>query len=147
MRRDLACGAILLLTAVSFWVQRDYSSQLTASFPDFVLVVLALAGVTILVRGARSGERARAPRQVDMRFMAAAVVLMLAWGVGMGLIGFTISGVLAFVVMAQLIRRARPRPLQLARDFGVGLVVVGGSFFVFTRVLYVPLPVSVLIGM
>jgi uncharacterized membrane protein YidH (DUF202 family) len=147
MRKDLVCGVILVLVAGGFWVQRDYSSQVTARFPDFVLVVLTLLGVAVIVRGVVVGDRQRRAREVDLRFLAAAVLLLSAWALGTGLIGFSISAVVAFVAMAQLIRRGDPQPRRLATDVGVALVVVVGSFFVFTRVLYVPLPVSVLIGM
>jgi hypothetical protein len=147
MRKDLVCGAILVLVSGFFWLQRDYSGELTARFPDFVLVVLFLLGVVVVARGVLAGDRRRRPREVDLRFLAAAIVLLLVWALGTGLIGFTISSVVAFVVMAQLIRRGDLQPRRLAMDFGVAVAVVVGSFLVFTRVLYVPLPVSVLIGM
>jgi hypothetical protein len=148
MRKDIGCGAVLLVVAAVFWTQRGDRDEVTARFPDFVLVVLALLGITVIVRGLlrRAGEDTPGDKK-DRRFLVAAIVLMLLWALGMGLVGFTISGVLAFVVIAQLIRRARPSARLLAQDGAVAVVLVVACFFVFTKVLLVPLPVSVLIGM
>lgn len=150
-RTELLCAGILLAVAVAFWVQRESTGRLTEAFPDFVLVVLVLLAVGIAVRALlrKQGEATdETPvSTVDKRFLAAAMVVLPVWAIGMGLVGFTISGVLAFVVLAQLIRRERPRPVSVARDTVVGAVLVVAAFLVFTRVLLVPLPVSVLIGM
>jgi len=148
VRRDLVCGGVLLAIVAVFWMQRDYGGQLTARFPDFVLMVMAALAVGIIVRALVKRETGEAgERRVDLRYLGAAVALLLAWAVGMSLIGFTISGVIVFVVIAQLIRRGRPQPRLVALDSAVGLAVVVACFFVFTRILLVPLPVSVLIGM
>lgn len=155
MRRDLLCAVVLLAVAGVFWTQLDHRPELTAAFPDFVLIVLVLLAAGIAVRGVlrRGGPAEAAPEEgppegrTDLRFLAAAIALVVVWAFGMGLVGFTISGVLAFVVMAQLIRRGRPRPLTVAKDTGVAIVMVVACFLIFTEVLLVPLPVSVLIGM
>lgn len=147
MRADIVCGAVMLLVVAAFWPQRDFNDRLTGVFPDFVLLTLALLGVLIIARGVLRGDRTRQPREVDLRMLSAGAALLVLWALGMGLIGFTISGVLAFVAMTLLIRRGRPEPRRLAMDVGVAVVVVVGCFLVFTRVLLVPLPVSTLIGM
>ncbi len=145
--REVVCGVLLLGVVVAFWVQRESSGAVTASFPDVVLGVLTLLGVGIIVRGVRSGAWQREPRQVDLRFLGAGAVLLLGWAVAMGLIGFTISSVITFVVIAQLIHRERPTVATVLKDTVVGTAIVVACFFVFTRVLLVPLPVSVVIGM
>lgn len=147
MRADIVAGAILLAVTGVFWMQRDYTSRTSGNFPDMVLLVIAALGIVIIVQGIRKGDKERAPREVDPRMLGAACALMLVWGTLMGLIGFTISGVIAFVVMALLIRRGRPTAQTLLTDSAIGAVVVVGVFLVFTRVLLVPLPVSTLIGM
>lgn len=148
MRRDILCGGVLLAIAAIFWTQRGDRDKLIATFPDFVLVFLALLGIAVIVRALlRRGDAQSPPGGGDPRYLVAAIALLLLWALGMGLVGFTISGVLAFVVVAQLIRRGRPRPRLVAIDAAVAIVAVVGVFFVFTEVLLVPLPVSVLIGM
>jgi len=143
----VVAGSVLLAVTGVFWFQRDYSSRTSGAFPDLVLVMIAVLGVVIIAQGLRRGDPERKPREVDPRMLGAAGALVLAWGVLMGLIGFTISGLIAFVVMALLIRRGRPTARALLTDSAIGAVVVVGVFLVFTRVLLVPLPVSTLIGM
>lgn len=147
MRTDIVAGAVLLAVTGVFWMQRDYTSRTSGNFPDMVLLVIAALGIVIIVQGIRKGDKERTPREVDPRMLGAACGLMLVWGTLMGLIGFTISSVIAFVVMALLIRRGRPTARTLLTDSAIGAVVVVGVFLVFTRVLLVPLPVSTLIGM
>jgi len=147
VRTDIVAGAVLLAVTGVFWMQRDYTSRTSGNFPDMVLLVIAVLGIVIIVQGIRKGDKDRKPREVDPRMLGAACGLMLVWGTLMGLIGFTISGVIAFVVMALLIRRGRPTARALLTDSAIGAVVVVGVFLVFTRVLLVPLPVSTLIGM
>lgn len=147
MRSDVVAGAILLVVAAVFWLQRDYGSRTSGTFPDLVLIGLAVLGAAIIVKGIRSGDRARRPRTTDLRLLTAGGVLVLLWGVSMALVGFTISGVVAFVAMALLIREGRPTPRRVAVDTAVGVVVVVACFLIFTHVLQVPLPVSTVIGM
>ena len=147
MRADIVCGAILIVIAGAFWVQRDYNDLISGAFPDLVLIVLAVLGLGIIAKGVLRGERGPGERQVNPRMLVIVSVLLATWAITMGLIGFTISGVLAFVAMALLVREGRPTRRTIALDFAVGVVAVVGCFLIFTRVLLVPLPVSTLIGM
>lgn len=150
MRSDPVCGAVLLGVVAVFWTQRDYDDRIDGLFPDAVLVGLALLGAWVLLSGLRvrrTQNRGESAGGANPGMFAAAALLLVAWAVGLGLVGFTITSVLAYVAMTSLIRRGRPRPRELAVDTAVAVVVVVGCFFVFTRVLLVPLPVSTLIGM
>jgi hypothetical protein len=147
MRADIVCGAILIVIAGAFWVQRDYADRISAAFPDLVLIVLAVLGAVIVAKGFLRGDRGPGERQVNPKMLAIVSVLLAAWAILMGLIGFTISGVLAFLAMALMIREGRPTRRTIALDLTVGVVTVVGCFLIFTRVLLVPLPVSTLIGM
>ena len=147
MRADLLAGTILLVVSGVFWFQREPMTTSSSIFPDFVLVVLALSGLAIIALGVLRADRSREPRQVDLRMLAVAAGLVLAWALAMGLIGFTITGTVGFVIMALLVREGRPTTRTVVTDLVVGGVVVVGCFLIFTRVLLVPLPVSTLIGM
>jgi hypothetical protein len=147
LRTDIVAGAILLVVSAAFWVQRDYTDRLAGQFPDFVLIVLIALGVFMIVNGIWRGDRTRAPREVNLPRLGAAAALIVAWAVLMGLIGFTISGVIVFVLMALMVRNTRPTPRTVTIDLVAGLVVVIGTFLIFTQLLLVPLPVSTLIGM
>ncbi|GAA3725068.1 hypothetical protein HDA32_003013 [Spinactinospora alkalitolerans] len=92
--------------------------------------------------GADGGEDA----PVDRRVITAAILLLLGWGAAFGLFGLAVSGVVAFVATAALVKRGFTPVRGLLVDTGVAIGFVLLCFFVFTRVLYVPLPVSVLLG-
>ncbi|GAA4938181.1 hypothetical protein GCM10023224_19250 [Streptomonospora halophila] len=91
-------------------------------------------------------EPADSPGERPRWALPAAAALLLAWGAAFGLFGITLSGVVAFVLAAVLIRRGPGGTRRLLLDVAVALVVVLFCWAVFTRLLYVPLPVSVILG-
>lgn len=149
MKANIICGAILIAIVAVFWSQRDYEDPLVGIFPDMVLIVLAVLGAAILVLGILRGDRTSTlgVRDLNWRRLGAAIALIVGWSLALGMVGFTISGIIAFMIMALMVREGRPTIRHVVQDFVVGIVVVVGCFFIFTRVLFVPLPVSTLIGM
>lgn len=149
MKANIICGAILLVIVGIFWSQRDYEDPLVGIFPDMVLIVLAVLGAAILAHGILRGDRTSTlgVRELNWRRLSAAIALVVGWSLALGMVGFTISGIIAFMIMALMVREGRPTLRNVIQDFVVALVVVIGCFFIFTRVLVVPLPVSTLIGM
>ncbi len=91
-------------------------------------------------------ETATETPRVDWRFLAGGSVLLVAWGVAFGLFGITLSGVVAFVATALLVNRGITTIRRLVIDVAVAVGFVLLCLFVFTRVLYVPLPVSEVLG-
>jgi hypothetical protein len=147
VKTDIMAGVALLAIAGVFYAQRDFDRADSGRFPDVVLVVITVLAVVIVGRAIIARDADEASEGIDLRMLAAGIVLVVVWGVLVGLIGFTISGVLAFVVMATLIRRTRPKMRTLAIDTAVGTAAVVACFLIFTEVLLVPLPVSTAIGM
>ncbi|MBB4933000.1 hypothetical protein F4561_003820 [Lipingzhangella halophila] len=83
---------------------------------------------------------------VDWRILTAAILLLVGWGAAFGLFGLTLSGVVAFVATAVLVNRGITTTRRLVVDVAVAVGFVLLCFFVFTRVLYVPIPVSEVLG-
>lgn len=91
-------------------------------------------------------EPAPTPGRRPHWVLPAACALLIGWAAAFGLFGITLSGVVAFVVTAVLIRRGTGTARRFLLDVAVALVVVLFCWAVFTRALLVPLPVSVILG-
>lgn len=149
MRANIASGVLCLVVAAVFWLELDVDNPLGELFPKLILVLLAALGVALLVLGlvrkeAETTDETRTPRR--WRLFVLSLVVLLAWSVTLGLVGFTISGVAAFVACTLIIRRSDVSPKRVARDLGVGIVLVVACALLFMRVLHVPLPVSTVLG-
>lgn len=162
MRRDIVTGFLLLAIGIIFTSRIEQWAPEDAVFPWFVLIVLLVSGAVLAVRGVLSARRAatgadpqpeeethqqsQQDQRVDKRILAAGAALLLGWGVAFGLFGFTLSGVVAFLAVVWLIRRGSGSPKVVILDITVAVVFVVACFLIFTRLLMVPLPVSVWLG-
>lgn len=146
MRPNLASGALCLVLAVVFWLELDVDNPLGSIFPKLILAVLAVLGVVLVVLSLvrREPADAQAPRR--LRVFALSLCVLFAWSVMLGLVGFTISGVAAFLATTWIIRRGDFQPKRVATDVGVAIVLIVGCALLFMRVLHVPLPVSTFLG-
>lgn len=153
---DIAASGLAIVIAGVFWIQRDYRERLSGVFPDFVLVGLVLLAVLLLLRVAITYVTGRTPRErapdepgeetsgergPPLAMVLASMVLLAAWVVLLTPLGFTLSGILAYLAITIFIRRRGFRPRDLLVDAVVAIVVVWGSFLIFTRIFLVPLPV------
>ena len=148
MRSDIAVGVVCLVLAVVFGVQVRGDDPTSVIYPIVVLSVLTLLGLVLIV----TGLVRRAPEETDegprpsWRLFLLALAVLLAWSVTVGLVGFTISGVICFVAVVFMIRKGKLTAKTVGVDALVAVVTVVACVLLFTRVLGVPLPVSAVLG-
>lgn len=160
LRADLTAAGVTVVVAAVFWTQRDYRERLSGVFPDFVLIGLVVLAVLLVVRavvlGAGGKEGAGRDRDeagaedtggesggssASVAIVFASMAFLAAWVVLLTPLGFTLSGILAFLAITVFLRRGSFRFRHLLVDVPVAIAVVWLCFLVFTRVLLVPLPV------
>ncbi len=146
MRREvnthLISGLIGLAIAAVFWMRRGRLSDLSAMFPDTVLIILAVVSVALIVMGFVKPEMRALFTEGDRPRMVVTAVTILAWILAIPRLGFFVSSFLAFAFLTWYLARAQRRVslptflLWLVID----AAVVGAFYFVFTRYLHVRLP-------
>lgn len=147
MRPNLVAGVLCLVVSVAFWLELDVDNPLGAVFPELILGVLAVLGVALVVLDlARRGPAGETRTPVRWRVFVLSLCVLVAWSMTLGLVGFTISGVVAFLAVTWIIRRGRLAVKSVALDVCVAVVLVVACALVFTRALHVPLPVSTVLG-
>lgn len=140
--RDLVAGVAILILVLTFWLQRDYRYPYGGVLPDVAMVLLAVMGVVLAVRGflrRRSGDDAE-EAGLPWRGLLRAIGLLAAWVLTLPYVGYVAGGVVFFTLMALLMRTERFSWRGALLDLAVACVVVGTFYLLFTQVLYVRLP-------
>jgi hypothetical protein len=140
--RDLVTGVVLLALVATFWVQRDYRAAYGGVLPDTVMVLLAVMGLTLAVRGflARRSVAEETEAGLPWRALLRAVGLLAAWVLSLPYLGYLVGGIVFFTLMALLMRTERLTWRGALLDLAVACAVVGAFYLLFTQVLYVRLP-------
>ncbi len=140
--RDLVAGAAIVVLVAIFWVQRDYRFPYGGLLPDVALVLLAVMGLVLAVRGLlrrRLGDDEDGPG-LPWPGLVRAIALLAAWAITLPYLGYLVGGVVFFTLMAMLMRTERITWRGALLDLAVACTVVGSFYLLFTQVLYVRLP-------
>ncbi len=149
MRREvnthLISGLIGLAIVAVFWMRRGRLSDLSAMFPDAVLVIMAVVSLALIVMGFTKPEMRALFTEGDRPRIVITAVTILAWILAISRLGFVVSSFLAFAFLSWYLARAQRR--VTLPTFLLWLVidaaVVGTFYYVFTRFLHVRLPQGV----
>ena len=142
-KNNIAVGALTVLLAVVFWVQRHYTTQYGGTFADPVIIFLAALGFVLLGLGLLRREVGRGTEEeeeIPVRGLIAAVVLLAGWVAALPYLGYLVGGIIFFLLMSLFMRKQRPSVRGVVLDVVVATVVVTVFYLIFTEVLYVRLP-------
>jgi hypothetical protein len=145
---DLWAGCIGLALSVAFWFSIDEEiMRLSIMFPKAMIAIMALISILLLVKGILKAERQDLFNVGSNRRVLITALLFFVWGVAISYLGFFVSSVLAILAQAWYLALAR-RKVTLP-TLALWLVVAAGEvaffYFIFTRLLHVPLPKGILI--
>lgn len=133
-------GLAFVLLAAVFWVQRDYTSQNGGTFPDPVIILVAVTGLALTGLGLFRRPPVDPGERVPVSGLVRAVVLLVAWIATLPILGYVVGGIVFFTLTALLMRDRRPDLKGIALDVGVAVGVVAVFYLLFTEVLVVRLP-------
>ncbi|MBA2443593.1 MAG: tripartite tricarboxylate transporter TctB family protein [Rubrobacter sp.] len=139
---DLVSGGVVLLAVLVFWSQRDFTNPLARSLPDTILALLTVLALVLVVRGIVQPQSSSPFTGTKSLGLLVAVALLVAWVFLVSPLGFLYSGILMFFVASLYMREWPIRVKGLILDAVVSVLVVGGVYLIFTRVLLVPLSPS-----
>jgi hypothetical protein len=72
--------------------------------------------------------------------LAVATALLAGWVILLTFLGYLISGILMFFVVSLVLRQKPLRLRDVAVDAALSAAIVGGVYWAFTNLLFVPLP-------
>ena len=145
---DLWAGCIGLALSVAFWFSIDEEiMRLSIMFPKAMIAIMALISILLLVKGILKAERQDLFNVGSNKRVIITALLFFVWGVAISYLGFFVSSVLAILAQAWYLALARRKVTLPTLAFW--LVVAAGEvaffYFIFTRLLHVPLPEGILI--
>lgn len=156
---DLIAGLLGLGVWALFWFARGDWRPLTATWPNAVLVFILICALALLAKAFLRPERLTVFAEGANFRKLVIVATLMAWGGGIWQLGFVVTSVIVFLFLWWFIGRAvadseaaeasraavRPSWPQCLRAVAVTLAIVLAFYWVFRRVLYVPLPSGALI--
>jgi hypothetical protein len=123
---NTAVGLLTVAVAATFWMQRRYTSEFGGTFPDAVMILLAVLGLVLAglgLVGRRVGTPAEEVERLPLRGVARAVILLAAWVATLPLLGYVVGGVLFFFLTTLSMRKERPTWRGALLDTVVAIVV------------------------
>lgn len=133
-------GVSTLVLAAAFWYQRDYQSQFSKIFPDAVILLTALLGVVLLVRGLLRRHIPAEGETVPPVTLLVITTVIFAWAALLRPLGFLVSGAASFLVLCRFARTRRSGWRGVLLDVAVSITAVFILHFIFTEYLFVRLP-------
>lgn len=144
---DLIGGITGLLLAIAFWLARENNwSFWSAVFPNVIIIIIAVLSAILLLKAWLAPAMLPLFQEGSRTKMVVTAVLLIAWSFAFSRLGTLTSSFIGFVVLALYLSRGTAK--LGARELLVGSVIVVTElaifYFLFTRVLHVPLPRGVL---
>ena len=147
MSRDLPGLAValgLMILGVLFLVEGASLSAMGGVFPMPIAAIMVVTGVLFvaqrLLRPSRPAERASG----DVWRRLAVIAVLLAWAILFPLIGFVVTGIVAFLAIFVIAQHDPWTPRAAITGIAVALVATLVAWWLMARVLYIPMPRGVL---
>ena len=143
---DILGGAVGLVITIFFWFSRGDVSRLSIMFSNAILILMAVFSLAIIIKGFIRADRKPIFSDGDQRRIAVTATIMFLWVVAIVWIGFYVASVLMFSFLVYYLASARVK-VRLSQ-FAIWVVIIAGLvgffYFIFAKLLYVPLPKGIL---
>ncbi len=141
---DLVAGALGLLLSFAFWWLIDPEiTHLSIVFPMAMITIMAIVSALLLIKGiSRAAERGNLFEVGSNVRVAVTGLFFFGWAMAISHLGFFVASVVAIAAIAFYLALARRR---VSPATFVGWVVIAAGevaffYFIFTRLLHIPLP-------
>lgn len=148
---DVACSArseflmpllFIAIGGVCLW-QSQNMSQLGATFPVTIAIVVIIAGVMRLVQLVVRGVSSNVEKDQGSTLRRILLVLaMTTWALIMPWAGFLLSGLASFITLMMIAQYEVWTPRRLIGHLLTGVVLVAFFYALFALLLNVPLPLG-----
>ena len=143
---DIIGGIIGLVITVFFWFSREGVTRLSIMFPNALLILMAVFSAAIIIKGFVRADRKPIFSNGDQRRIVVTSATLFLWVLAVVWIGFYVCSVIMFSFLVYYLASARKK-VRLSQ-FAIWVVIIAGLvgffYFIFAKLLYVPLPKGIL---
>lgn len=141
---DLAAGTLGLLLSLAFWWLIDPDiTHLSIVFPEAMITIMAVISGLLVIKGfSRAAERGNLFDTGSNVRVIMTGLFFFGWAFAISYVGFFASSVAAISLIAAYLAHARRRVSAAALAGWVAIAAgeVAFFYFVFSRLLHIPLP-------
>lgn len=143
---DRISALVIIGVCVTFFVLSRRFSQYGALFPQVIIIVLGSLALLLLVLSFVKPKSGKVFDTLEVRYLpiGISVLLMVAWSFVIDVLGFLVTSLLFFSLMAVYLDRKKTW-LSILRNLAIVTCVVAGFYFFFVKVLLVPFPEGILL--
>ncbi len=149
LNSDVVSGNLGLAITLVFYSARENWSPLSAQWPNAILVFMGACSLLLIAKGLIAATPWPIFDEGNPRRMVWAMGLLVVWAVLLPRLGFILAGIGMFYVFWFVVRQGVIREqnesgqvplLAHLRALAVATVLVMGSHWLFSTILFVPLP-------
>ena len=139
---DLLAGAIGLFIAAAFYFEIGDVTWMSIIFPRTIIYITTAASLALIVKGFVKPSRLQVFRDGSNIRWVITGVLFFTWVLLIPVIGFFVSTTLFFTLIVSFLASSRVQltPGKYLKWFPIILIEVGFFYFVFSKLLHIPLP-------
>lgn len=139
---DLIVAIFTFIVVTIFWIQvRHLSSPLDIIYPKFILICMLILSSILLIKSLIKPDRGALFLIKNKKNLFIAVVTGTIWIFLFSTLGFFISSMIAFIFLTIIIGEKSEKSLKkIISTIIVSLVIVIIVYFLFSKILEVPLP-------
>jgi putative tricarboxylic transport membrane protein len=143
---DRISALVILGICIAFFVLSRKFTQYGALFPQVIIILLGLLALLLLVLSFVKPKGGKVFDTLEVRYLpiGISVLLMVAWAFVINVLGFLVTSLLFFSLMAVYLGRKKTW-LSILKNLAIVACVVTGFYFFFVKVLLVPFPEGILL--
>ncbi len=141
---DLIGGIIMLFSGIFFWLQMGHFTKFGLLFPRAIIILIIISGIALLIKSKVNpsyGENIFV--EDDMPRMILIAIICLIWVLFMKRIGFIVTSFFALGLSFWVLKDNRNLKTFLS-SFILAACEVIAFYYIFAKLLYVPLPEGIL---
>ena len=139
---DLFAALIGLGLTALFWFNKGNAGFMSLNFPKAIMLMMLVISLALLLKAFIRAERADLFIDLKLDRILVVTIALFAWVFAMKWFGFIVTTVTVFAFLVYYLARTTRKVgfLDMARWMVVIVIEVGVLYWVFSKVLYVPLP-------
>lgn len=139
---DLIIAIFMLIVVTIFWIQVQHlSSPLDIIYPKFILICMLVLSSILLIKSLIKPDRKALFLIKNKTNLFIVVVAGILWISLFSVLGFFISSIIAFIFLTIILGEKSDKiPKKIILTVIVSFIIVTIVYFLFSKVLEVPLP-------